>query len=183
MSQNQHHLLLERLPSVDEDLAARIARATAALVRNTIARQPEVTEGFRIQLHGGLGAGKTTWTRYFLQACGVTGRIKSPSFSVVETYDVDGLSAHHLDFYRQSDPQDWQGGGLRDLIAERAIALIEWPERAAGLPPADIDIWIDWADDALADGPRRYKIQLYRTPGGYDMTPFLNEWQSQIAHA
>ncbi|WVN41558.1 tRNA (adenosine(37)-N6)-threonylcarbamoyltransferase complex ATPase subunit type 1 TsaE [beta proteobacterium MWH-UniP1] len=179
MSQNHKPLLQEDFPSVDEDQAAAIARTTAELVRQTIAAQPAVNSGFRILLHGGLGAGKTTWTRHFLQALGVTGRIKSPSFSVVETYALDGLQAHHLDFYRQSNPQDWQGGGLRDLITERAIAIIEWPEHAAGLPPADIDIWIDWADQEQACGPRHYKMALYQRPDGFDMAPFLHNWQTK----
>lgn len=180
MSQNQEPLLQKDLPLVVETQAASIARATAAMVLKTIAAQPGVQSGFRILLHGGLGAGKTTWARYFLQACGVTGRIKSPSFSVVETYDLGHLQIHHLDFYRQSNPQDWQGGGLRDLITERAVAIIEWPEHAAGLPAADMELWIDWADQETADGPRHFKIACYQQPGGFEMGPFLNDWQSQL---
>lgn len=180
MSQNRESLLHTDLPSVVEPHAAAIAQATAALVLKTIEEQPDVQSGFRIFLHGGLGAGKTTWTRYFLRACGVSGRIKSPSFSVVETYDLGSLQVHHLDFYRQSNPQDWQGGGLRDLITERAVAMIEWPEHAAGLPAADIEIWIDWADQALADSPRHFKIAFYRQPDGFDLSPNLADWQKQI---
>ena len=180
MSQNQEPLLQKDLPSVDETQAAAIAQATATLVVKTMSAQPGVYCGFRILLHGGLGAGKTTWTRYFLRACGVTGRIKSPSFSVVETYDVGDLQVHQLDFYRQSNPQDWQGGGLRDLITERAIAIIEWPEHAAGLPPADMEVWIDWKDQEQADGPRHFKVVLYQQPMGFDMGPFLADWQATL---
>ncbi len=180
MSQNQVPLLQKDLPSVVEAQAAAIAQAAAVLVLKATSAQPSVQSGFRILLHGGLGAGKTTWTRYFLRACGVTGRIKSPSFSVVETYDVGDLQVHHLDFYRQSNPQDWQGGGLRDLITERAIAIIEWPEHAAGLPPADMEVWIDWKDQEQADGPRHFKVVLYQQPQGFDMGPFLADWQTTL---
>jgi tRNA threonylcarbamoyladenosine biosynthesis protein TsaE len=181
MSQNQDLLLQQEFPAVDQAMTARLAQATAALARDTIAQDANTPSGMRILLHGGLGVGKTTWVRDFLRACGVTGRIKSPSFSVAETYDTDTLQIHHLDFYRESNPQGWQGGGLRDLIAERAITLIEWPEHAAGLPPADIDIWIDWADQRLADGPRRFQFGFYRYPGGFNMGPLLPTWQSKIS--
>lgn len=180
MSQNQEPLLQKDLRSVVEAQAATIAQATAKLVLKTLSAQPAIDSGLRILLHGGLGAGKTTWTRYFLRACGVTGRIKSPSFSVVETYDVGDVQIHHLDFYRQSNPQDWQGGGLRDLITERAVAIIEWPERAAGLPPADIEVWINWKDQEQADGPRHFKMALYQQPQGFDMRPYLADWQAAL---
>jgi tRNA threonylcarbamoyladenosine biosynthesis protein TsaE len=182
MSQNQDLLLQQEFPTVDQAMTARLARATAALVRTAISEDANNPSGLRILLHGGLGAGKTTWVRDFLRAFGVSGRIKSPSFSVAETYDTNGLQIHHLDFYRESNPQGWQGGGLRDLIAERAVALIEWPEHAAGLPPADIELWIDWTNPTVEDGPRHFKFAFYRHPGGFNMGPLLPTWQSDTAH-
>ena len=92
-------------------------------------------------LHGELGAGKTTLVRHLLQAMGVQGRIKSPTYAVVEPYEVQGLHIWHFDFYRFSDPREWEDAGLRELFATPGLKLCEWPEKAAGfLSEADLDI-------------------------------------------
>ncbi|MFZ9244168.1 MAG: tRNA (adenosine(37)-N6)-threonylcarbamoyltransferase complex ATPase subunit type 1 TsaE, partial [Burkholderiaceae bacterium] len=97
-----------------------------------------------VTLSGQLGAGKTSLVRSWLTALGVTGRIKSPSFSVVETYQLDdGSQVAHCDFYRLDDPDAWQAAGLRDALASD-LALVEWPEKARGLPAADLSLTIDW---------------------------------------
>lgn len=89
-----------------------------------------------IELHGTLGAGKTTFTRHLLRALGVEGRIKSPSYAVVEPHDTAaGIQIHHFDFYRFNDPQEWEDAGFRDLFAAPGLKLAEWPEQAAGLLP------------------------------------------------
>jgi tRNA threonylcarbamoyladenosine biosynthesis protein TsaE len=89
-----------------------------------------------IELHGTLGAGKTTFTRHLLRALGVAGRIKSPSYAVVEPHEgADGIQIHHFDFYRFNDPQEWEDAGFRDLFAAPGLKLAEWPEQAAGLLP------------------------------------------------
>lgn len=104
---------------------------------------------FFIELHGDLGAGKTTFVRHMLQAMGVTGRIKSPTYAIVESYDInDTLSKNtsnqaihlwHFDFYRFNDPLEWEEAGFRDIFASKGIKLAEWPEKAAAkLPMADI---------------------------------------------
>lgn len=134
----------------------------------------------RIFIHGNLGAGKTTWVRAFLRACGIEGRIKSPSFSVVESYDHNGITFHHLDFYRQTDPLAWQGGGLRDIMTESAVILVEWPEHAAGLPPPHIEIWIDWAFADQADGPRQLRFVIGNPPDAIDFTATLPAWRESI---
>ncbi len=96
-----------------------------------------------IELHGTLGAGKTTFTRHLLRALGVQGRIKSPSYAVVEPHEVPGMAIHHFDFYRFNDPQEWEDAGFRDLFAAPGLKLAEWPEKAAGLlPRADLQIHI-----------------------------------------
>jgi tRNA threonylcarbamoyladenosine biosynthesis protein TsaE len=98
-----------------------------------------------IELHGDLGAGKTTFVRHLLQAMGVTGRIKSPTYTIVEAYDDikstlnQTLNVWHFDFYRFNDPQEWEEAGFRDIFASNGIKLAEWPEKAAAeLTVADI---------------------------------------------
>lgn len=137
-----------------------------------------VGPGLRIYLHGGLGAGKTTWTRHFLTACGVTGRIKSPSFSVLESYEVNAQHFHHLDFYRQTDPAQWQDGGLREIFLEPAVVLVEWPERATGLPLPHIELWLDWAIEAAAEDPRTIKIQFNDQHDGLISADLLRQWSA-----
>lgn len=92
-----------------------------------------------IELQGTLGAGKTTFTRHLLRAMGVAGRIKSPSYAVVEPHETQVGLAHHFDFYRFNDPQEWEDAGFRDIFAAPGLKLVEWPDKAAGLmPPADL---------------------------------------------
>ncbi len=98
-----------------------------------------------IELHGDLGAGKTTLVRHLLQTLGVVGRIKSPTYAIVESYDdiknalYQPLNLWHFDFYRFNDPLEWEEAGFRDIFASRGIKLAEWPEKAAAeLPVADI---------------------------------------------
>ena len=103
--------------------------------------------GGRIHLHGDLGAGKTSFARAFLRACGVTGRIKSPSYALLETYKVSNLYFYHLDFYRFGDSKEWLDAGFRDILQKDAIVLIEWPEQAgAHLPPPDLNFFLEYAE-------------------------------------
>ena len=113
-----------------------------------LAAQPDVTHAF-IALHGDLGAGKTTLVRHLLHALGVTGRIKSPTYAVVEPYELPGLNIWHFDFYRFADPREWEDAGFRDIFASPGLKLAEWPEKAgAMLPCADLDITILTTTDA-----------------------------------
>jgi tRNA threonylcarbamoyladenosine biosynthesis protein TsaE len=100
-----------------------------------------------IHLQGALGAGKTAFCRALLRSCGITGRIKSPSYALLETYKVSNLYFYHLDFYRFSDPREWLDAGFRDIIRPDAVVLIEWPEKAADLlPPPDFCLDLNYAD-------------------------------------
>jgi tRNA threonylcarbamoyladenosine biosynthesis protein TsaE len=94
-----------------------------------------------ITLHGDLGAGKTALTRHLLHALGVTGRIKSPTYTIVESYDTAGFAVWHFDFYRFNDPQEWEDAGFRDIFASPGLKLAEWPQKAGDLlPTPDLDI-------------------------------------------
>ena len=108
---------------------------------------PHVRDGGVIHLSGELGAGKSTFARALLGALGVQSRIKSPTYSLIETYMLDPLTIHHLDLYRIADPGELEWLGLADLVAEPYLLLIEWPERAAGaLPEPDLVVRLAHAD-------------------------------------
>lgn len=119
-----------RLAWPDEAACAAWARA--------LATRPALVDAC-IELHGPLGAGKTTFVRHLLRELGVIGRIKSPTYTVMEPYQVGTLEISHFDFYRFTDPREWEDAGLRDVFARPGLKLVEWPDKAAGrLPPPDL---------------------------------------------
>ncbi len=127
-----------QLPSLDE---AQLARLAERLARTLEA-------GGVIFLQGDLGAGKTTFARALLRGLGVVERIKSPTYSLIESYAVDGLRAHHLDLYRIADAGELEWLGLDDLMVDSSLLLVEWPERAAGaLPGVDLLLQLSHRDD------------------------------------
>ena len=123
------------------DEAACAASAAALALRPAL-------RGAFIELHGPLGAGKTTFARHLLHALGITGAIKSPTYALMEPYraavDRGGFEIAHFDFYRFDDPQEWEDAGFRDVFASGGLKLVEWPEKAEGLlPPCDLRIEIE----------------------------------------
>jgi tRNA threonylcarbamoyladenosine biosynthesis protein TsaE len=103
--------------------------------------------GLKIYLSGELGAGKTTLVRGLLRSLGYQGRVKSPTFTLVELYKVSRLDLYHFDFYRLKEPQEWADAGFREAFAAAAVCLVEWPEKAASrLPRADLRIRLEHAD-------------------------------------
>ena len=104
----------------------------------------ELAGGQVITLSGDLGAGKTTLVRGMLRGLGFGGRVKSPSYGLVESYEVAGLEIHHLDLYRLGDPEELDFIGIEDLIGPDSVLLIEWPERGKGrLPEASARVRIE----------------------------------------
>ena len=121
----------------------------AALAAMAGSLAPQLAQGGVVHLCGSLGAGKTTFARALLRALGVGERIKSPTYTLIETYALGELSVHHLDLYRIAAADELEWLGLRDLAAGRQLWLIEWPERGAGmLPPADLNVLLEHAGTA-----------------------------------
>jgi len=115
-----------------------------------------------ITLDGELGAGKTTFVRHLLQALGVTGRVKSPTYAVVEPYEVAAGHIWHFDFYRFTDPQEWEDAGFRDIFASEGLKLCEWSANAQGmLPTPDIAMHIRVDDD----GQRHLALKSHTAMG------------------
>jgi len=148
-----HEPIVETLLLLDEAGTQRLAVALAAraALRNAF-----------IELHGNLGAGKTTLVRHLLRALGVQGRIKSPTYAVVEPHEAPGLNIWHFDFYRFSDPREWEDAGFRDIFASPGLKLAEWPEKAAAmLPTADLAIELQ----AQPDESRRVTLTARTATG------------------
>ena len=145
MSSNQSKLNEIRLKLADEEATSALAARFAPLL---CGQHEGIGAGGRIHLRGDLGAGKTSFARALLRAAGIRGRIKSPSYALVESYNLSSLHFYHLDFYRFSDAREWLDAGFRDILQENAIVLIEWPEQAGDLlPPPDLDIRIEHEDE------------------------------------
>ena len=121
--------LLLHLP--DEHATRALGLKLAALL------QP----GLTVHLAGELGSGKTTLARGIIRGLGFAGRVKSPSFALVEPYVDSRLSLYHFDFFRFKDQMEWQEAGLRECFNDRSICIVEWAEKAGGLlPPPDLSI-------------------------------------------
>ena len=140
--------------------------AACEAAAQAMARQPDLRNAC-LELHGPLGAGKTTFVRHLLRALGVQGRIKSPTYAVVEPYALPGLDIWHFDFYRFDDPREWEDAGFRDLGAAPGLKLCEWPEKAAGmLPVPDLSLHLD-----PGDAHRRHVRLDAFTPRGVALLP------------
>jgi tRNA threonylcarbamoyladenosine biosynthesis protein TsaE len=158
-----HPLIVKKMAWLDEAATEAFAQTLAKHVAIGIAL---------IELQGDLGAGKTTFVRHLLRGLGVEGRIKSPTYAVVEPYTVtltksdstlpSELNIWHFDFYRFNDPREWEEAGFRDIFASPGLKLVEWPEKAGDhLPQPDLLIHIE----VLADESRTVTLTGYSATG------------------
>jgi tRNA threonylcarbamoyladenosine biosynthesis protein TsaE len=157
---------MRHAPILGTRLVAWPDEAACASFAQGLAARPALRDAF-IELHGVLGAGKTSFVRHLLRALGVQGRIKSPTYAVVEPYAVDGLAISHFDFYRFDDAREWEDAGFRELFAAPGLKLAEWPQKAqAVLPRPDLRLVIEVEDDEA----RRVQVQAC-TPRGLELLP------------
>jgi tRNA threonylcarbamoyladenosine biosynthesis protein TsaE len=128
------------------DIKLPDAAATEALGRAVAAR---AAAGRVLHLRGELGSGKTTLVRGLLRALGHPGRVKSPTYTLVEPYELSSLHFYHFDFYRLKDRDEWEQTGFRDYFNASAMCVVEWPERAGdALSPPDLDIHLLFEGEA-----------------------------------
>ena len=146
------------LPEDTDRLAAQLAHAIAHYQSDW---QPL---GLTLELNGDLGAGKTSFTRAMLRAWNFTGPVKSPTFSLVETYSVLGVTFNHFDFYRFETPEEFDEAGFRDLFGPEQICATEWSSKAQPyVPNADVRIML------TVDGLGRQATLQALTPIGHTL--------------
>jgi tRNA threonylcarbamoyladenosine biosynthesis protein TsaE len=147
------------------------ATATDALGRALAGALPDTAAaGAVVYLQGELGTGKTTTVRSLLHALGVAGKVRSPTYTLIDTYVLPGITCVHIDLYRVQSRTEVEELAIRDLTGPGSLMLIEWPEKGAGvIPTADLIVALDYAEDA-----RRVAVS-----GG---SPLGCEWQTKLLH-
>lgn len=135
-----------------EEIARKLAWAISALIKQSNPSKSDTDLALHLSLIGDLGAGKTTFTRYLLKALGHTGKVKSPTYTLCEPYQlaIDGreFSLHHFDLYRMRYAEEWLDAGFRDTFSNPGICIVEWPEKAEGtLPASDAELHLTMNDD------------------------------------
>jgi len=144
------------MPDADFELMLPESGATDALGLALAETFPGAPDGCAVlYLHGELGAGKTTCARSLLRGLGVSGLIRSPTFTLIETYPKGALTLVHIDLYRLQGSLEVEELGLRDFFSPGCLLLIEWPEKGGdALPPADVQLTLRYAGSGRSAGLR-----------------------------
>jgi|TARA_Y100000589_G_scaffold9996_2_gene8361 tRNA threonylcarbamoyladenosine biosynthesis protein TsaE len=138
----------------DESQTLALGQRLASLLRG----------GGVLYLQGDLGAGKTTLSRGIIQALGHSGAVKSPTYTLVEPYELADLKVFHFDLYRLADPEELEFIGIRDYVEPGAVCIVEWPDRGADLIPSpDLSLTLE------KDGKGRKITMMGRSPAGQTM--------------
>ena len=138
----------------DESQTLALGQRLASLLRG----------GDVLYLQGDLGAGKTTLSRGIIQALGHSGAVKSPTYTLVEPYELADLKVFHFDLYRLADPEELEFIGIRDYVEPGAVCIVEWPDRGADLIPSpDLSLTLE------KDGKGRKITMMGRSPAGQTM--------------
>jgi tRNA threonylcarbamoyladenosine biosynthesis protein TsaE len=156
-------------PMMTEELALPDAAATRRL---GAALAEGIAPGRVLFLLGDLGAGKTTLVQGLLRALGFAGRVKSPTYSLVELYELSSLNLYHFDFYRFTDRSEWEASGFREYFTPATACIVEWPERASGLLAApDLEVHL-----AFAGSGRSARLAPQSEPGRNWLVAALRRW-------
>ena len=159
--------MAEHLSLPDEAATLRLGEALAA----------GAAKGLVLHLKGELGAGKTTLVRGLLHALGHAGRVKSPTYTLLEPYSLLRLNLYHFDFYRFKDRSEWLSSGFREHFNPDSLCVVEWPEKAADLlAPPDLEIHLHY------DAQSRVAIPTsHSAPGAAWLAAALSRWRSSSA--
>lgn len=129
----------------DETELLQFGLKLAQIFKHKLDSEPE--NGLVIYLNGDLGAGKTTLTRSIVRAFGHNGNVKSPTYTLVEEYNLPPYALYHFDLYRLADPEELEFMGIRDYFRAQTVCLLEWASRGEGMiPEADLVIQLDYAE-------------------------------------
>jgi len=141
----------------------------------------ELRGGMIVTLSGDLGAGKTTLARGCLRALGWRGPVKSPSYTLVEHYPLSSLYFYHFDFYRFTDPDEWETTGLAECFRDDAVCMVEWPERVVGLlPTPDLALTLEYPVGSSAPG-RRLVLAAHTESGEQCLRAMTSSGASRVA--
>ena len=156
--------MAEHLSLPDEAATLRLGEALAA----------GATKGLVLHLTGELGAGKTTLVRGLLRAMGHSGRVKSPTYTLLEPYSLLRLNLYHFDFYRFKDRTEWLNSGFREYFNAESLCIVEWPEKAGDLlAPPDLAIELQYVAQT-----RNAQLTAHSAPGEAWLASALSHWHS-----
>jgi tRNA threonylcarbamoyladenosine biosynthesis protein TsaE len=123
----------------------------------------QLSAGMVVYLHGDLGAGKTTFVRGVLQGMGYAGKVKSPTYTLVESYVISRYNLYHFDLYRFMDENEWDTAGFSEYFNEDSICMVEWPEKAEHiLPKPDVDVKLSLFDHSMHGEGRKLDVLSHR---------------------